>query len=476
MKALTDWVPKLGGFAIPALRATVERLAELASQEDQVTARDIANVVLCDPLMTLNVLRYSQSRLRARHPTEVTTVEHAIMMHGVGPFFREFAAPLVLEEVLAPFPDALAGAAGVLSRAYQAALTARHFSALRHDIESEEVLIGALLHDLAELLLWCTEPTTAVQLDHMLQANAGLRSNSAQYAVLGFPLADLQVALAKEWRLPSMLRQLMDDRESGNPRVRTVRVCVAVARHSAHGWFDPALPDDYQALHKLTSLSLEQVRRAVRYCALQSAREWRRFGISPAAAWLPMLPGSAPIDQLSATVLSPAIRQKIVADVIEQLDVARQRRVDERTLLAVAFYGMEAALGLRRIWFGALNERARMIAAKQTLMLDDGIMPSDLSFATGCRSIFDRLLELGQAVFYDPSRTANLVRLIPVHLRERIGTRPFFVMGLRASGRPLGLLYADAGRGPVQLDETGYNGFKHIGLALSKAIEKSTGM
>src|SRR5581483_4654513 len=148
MKALSEWVPTLGSYVIPVLRGTVKRLNELSRQEDRVTARDISNVVLRDPLMTLSVLRYSQSRLRPRQPTEVTTVEHAIMMHGVVPFFREFARPLVLEDVLAGYPEGLSGAARVLSRAHHAALTARHFSALRHDIESEEVVTGALLHDL----------------------------------------------------------------------------------------------------------------------------------------------------------------------------------------------------------------------------------------------------------------------------------------------------------------------------------------
>lgn len=475
MKPFSEWLPQLANFTVPALRGTVLRLRELRRNEDRVTAREIANVVLCDPLMTLNVLRYSQSRMRARQPTEITTVEHAIMMHGVQPFFKEFASPLILEDVLASHPDGLRGAQYVLSRAYQAALTARHFSALRHDIESEEVLISALLHDLAELLLWCTAPTTAMQLDHMLKMHPGLRSSSAQFAVLGFPLSDLQIKLASDWHLPAMLRTLMDDRETGSPRVRIVRLAVAAARHSAHGWDDPALPDDYIGFHKLTAQPLDQVKRGVRYCAVLAAREWRRFGVPPAAAYLPLLPGEPPVDPLSADLHSAAIRKEILNDVLQQLSAAQLRRVDERALVAVAFYGMEAALGLRRMWLGTVNDKTMLVAPKHTLMLDEGLLPGELGFAVGCKSMFDRLVGLGQSVYYNPAASTTMSQLLPVSLRERLSRRPFFATGLHTQkGKPMALVYADTGAIPVRLNETSYNAFKQICQFLGKALEKST--
>lgn len=476
MKPLSEWLPQLANFTIPALRGTVTRLRELRRNEDRVTARDIASVVLCDPLMTLNVLRYSQSRMRARQPTEITTVEHAIMMHGVQPFFKEFAAPLILEDVLAGHPDGLRGAQYVLSRAYQAALTARHFSALRHDIESEEVLISALLHDLAELLLWCTSPTTAMQLDHMLKTNPGLRSSSAQFAVLGFPLSDLQVKLASDWHLPAMLRTLMDDRESASPRVRLVRLAVATARHSAHGWLDPALPDDYLGFHKVTSQPLDQVKRGVRYCAVLAAREWRRFGVPPAASYLPLLPGDPPAEPLSPNLHSAAIRKEILNDVLQQLSAAQTRRVDDRALIAVAFYGMEAALGLRRMWLGTVNEKTMLVAPKHALMLDEGLLPGELGFAVGSKTMFDRLVGLGQSVYYNPAASTTMSQLLPVQLRERLSRRPFFAMGLHTQkGKPMALVYADTGALAVRLNETSYNAFKQIAQFLGKALERSTG-
>src|SRR5690606_32015687 len=120
--------------------------------------------------------------------------------------------------------------------------------------------IAALLHDLAEMLMWCTVPEVTLQLEHMLGCHPGLRSAAAQRAVLGFSFAELQLALARAWRLPQLLQWLMDDTHSEHPRVQTVRHSVALARHSAHGWFDPALPDDYKGLQKVVGLPADQVR------------------------------------------------------------------------------------------------------------------------------------------------------------------------------------------------------------------------
>jgi len=473
MQALASWVPRLGGYRIPILAGTAARLRQLHVEEERVTARDLAAVVLRDPLMTLGVLRFSQSRMRACQPTEVTTVEHAIMMHGIGPFFREFDKPLILEEVLAKHPRALAGTRAVISRAYQAAITARHFSAMRHDMEAEEVTIAALLHDLAEMLIWCTVPEVSLQLERMQVCHPGLRSAAAQRVVLGFALADLQLALAREWRLPQLLQSLMNDAHSDHPRVKTVRYSVALARHSAHGWHDPALPDDYNGLEKLVGMPSERVRRALRHCVVQAARNWRTYGVRPAAAWIPLLPGDWPTQTDEPAVLSAIAREALVARCVEQLANAGAGDSMARACVAVAFYAMEQALGLRRVWLGTFNPRSNRVETARVMMLDGGLLPGEMAFEVGCGSLFDRLLEKGQALWFRPQQGEKLAALLPRHLQERLGARSFYAMGLQSHGLPDAMLFADSGTRPDALDESGYNAFKNIGLALSQALRKS---
>jgi hypothetical protein len=49
----------------------------------------------------------------------------------------------------------------------------------------------------------------------------------------------------------------MDRNNAENPRVRNVTLAVDLARHSANGWDDAALPDDYSAIEDLLHVSHE---------------------------------------------------------------------------------------------------------------------------------------------------------------------------------------------------------------------------
>jgi hypothetical protein len=88
-----------------------------------------------------------------------------------------------------------------------------------------------------------------------------LRSAAVQQQVYNIQLHTLQLALAKVWHLPPLLTTLMDRQNASHPRVRNVTLAVDLARHSANGWDDAALPDDYTAIEELLHISHEMLVR-----------------------------------------------------------------------------------------------------------------------------------------------------------------------------------------------------------------------
>jgi HD-like signal output (HDOD) protein len=469
VKSLPDWVKLLGTLKTPVLASTVQEMARLRKDEDSVTARDLANVLLRDPLMTLKTLRFSQSRLTRRQPTEVTTVEHALMMHGLTSFFRETRDLTALETQLAGQPEALDGALRVISRGVHAASFARNFSALRHDMDTDEVVTSALLHDLAELLLWCNAPSIALQIEHMVNHSRGLRSAAAQHACLGFTLVDLQLALAREWKLPSLLLTLMDDAHAQHPRALTVSLSVALARHSANGWYDAALPSDYSAIEKLVNLPPEALQRWVNQSTLQSARLWKHIGIRPAAAWLPMSAGAWPEPEV-APVREPL--SHILGEVNVQLAQVTKAAGDYHAVLALLFYAFTMGLGLRRLWFGVLDQTGRKVEPKQTLLLDAGLLPGELSYEIKSTHLFARLMGKMQGVWFGAAQRDKLAVLLPEMLRKKIGGRDFFAMSVFVKGQPFGMIYADGGAMRTQLGERDYSAFKTLCVAANEALER----
>lgn len=242
---------------MPILRKT-ERLLEEARQNiEKVNGRDLAVIVLQDPLMAIRVLAYIQP-FRGKHlRSDITNIGNAITMLGVEPFFTRFSTPVTIESLLKDEPQALLGVLQVIRRVQRASHYAHEWAFERHDMNIEEVTLAALLHDLAEILLWCFAPKLALDIRARQIADKTLRSAVAQQQVLGIHLFDLQLALCDAWHLPELLNTLMDGAYSQQPRVQNVKLAVDLARHSARDWNDAALPDDFTDIEKLLHINRE---------------------------------------------------------------------------------------------------------------------------------------------------------------------------------------------------------------------------
>ncbi len=249
------WVRYFSEADIPVLRHTVHELEKLRENAENVNGRVLAGIILHDPLMTLRVLAYIEKNRPKRQTTDITTIERALMMIGIDPFFRDFQNLPLVEEQLKAYPKSLVGVLKVVSRARKAAHWARDWAIIRHDLDVDEITVAALLYDLAEILMWAFAPTLAVKVRDAQAADRSRRSVDVQTEIYGVPLYQIKDGLTKAWHLPELLNLLMDQSNAENPRVRNVKLAIDLARHSANGWGDAALPDDFTAIEELIHIS-----------------------------------------------------------------------------------------------------------------------------------------------------------------------------------------------------------------------------
>lgn len=255
LRDLDAWVARFRDAPIPVLASTADALEAMRENEDEVDANLIGEMVADDPLMTLKVLAYAATHRPARLVTDVETVTAALVLMGISPFFGAFGAQPTVEDHLADQPEALAGLRRVLRRSHRAAQFALAFAVHRLDHDAAVIYEATLLHDFAEMLLWCHAPALALQVSDAQRADPTLRSHAAQQALLNVRLSDLQQALMKAWRLPELLIRITDDRHARHPAVQNVMLAVRLARHSAEGWDNAAIPDDISELARLLNLS-----------------------------------------------------------------------------------------------------------------------------------------------------------------------------------------------------------------------------
>lgn len=271
LPTLPAWVKALADAEIPVLPHTVAELGQLREIEDArgtVDASMLADALSADPLMTLKVLvhvsRYC-TRLSVEPPESLTG---AIVMLGITPFFNTFNEPPTVIDWLNTAPDAISGLLKVVTRARRSAHFAMSFALRRQDEDAAIVHQAALLHDFAEMLLWCHAPKLAQEMAQRLQTDHTLRSAAVQKVVLGMPLSAVAHELMRVWQLPDMLIKCTDDRRAQDPQVRSVMLGVRIARHTQHGWDSPhaqaALHDDVSEVAKLLTLSHEVAERLLK--------------------------------------------------------------------------------------------------------------------------------------------------------------------------------------------------------------------
>ena len=256
---LEHWVAVLTRADLPVLKQTARDLAALRMDERRLNTTSVAGVIAHDPIMTVKLLRHLQQYKHKSQTTEVVQIEQALLMLGIEGFFSKVPTAPLVEETLKAHIAALPPMLRVVHRSQRASEYAKDWAVQLRDLRYEEVRIAALLHDIAEILMWCFAPGPMLEIRGLQHKDKELRSRDAQQQVLGFMLFDLQRELVAQWGLPQLLLTLMNDSSSKQPRVRNVELAVNLARHSANGWDDAALPDDFTGIGELLRMPAEEV-------------------------------------------------------------------------------------------------------------------------------------------------------------------------------------------------------------------------
>jgi HD-like signal output (HDOD) protein len=263
VKSLSGWIDFFGQADIPVLHHTVRTLEHLNTGHS-LNANSVADIVNDDPLMTVKLLRYMQSHKHRVQVQELIDVKQTLLMIGMETFFRDFPFTLIAEEMLREQREARIFLQHTVRRAQRSAWYAADWAIRLHDLHFEEVRVSALLTHVTEMLMWCFNPGLMLVIRKQQALEPTRRSAEIQKQVLGFAGVDLQRQLVTEWQLPKLLASLTDPEQADSSRVRTVLLAVRLARHSANGWHDPALVDDYTAIGELLHIDPGKVMSMVK--------------------------------------------------------------------------------------------------------------------------------------------------------------------------------------------------------------------
>lgn len=247
----SQWAAYLEHMELPVKASSKRALAELeASRGDLLSPRELAELMLDDPLFALRLLKDANQRLPRRMARDITTPLGVILALGSTRFSEQLAqAPEVSDENRGFFEDE--------ANATLAARIATVFGSFHHDLDPGELALSALLANAAEIELWAFAPELPLAAQEEMRRGNAKRSEEAQLKACGFAFKDLTLLMCEHWQLPPLILQLIRGDES--LRARMARLAVDTARHLTNGAGDPALPHDMIEASRLTGASVQSL-------------------------------------------------------------------------------------------------------------------------------------------------------------------------------------------------------------------------
>jgi len=240
----SQWAAYLEHMELPVKASSKQALIELeASRGDLLSANELADLMLDDPLFTLRLLKDANQRLPRRMARDITTPLGVILALGSTRFSEQLEqAPEVSEANL--------GFVECEGRAALASRVALVFGSFHHDLDPGELGLAALLSNAGEIELWAFAPELPIAALAELKSGRAKRSEEAQLKACGFAFKDLTLLMCEHWQLPPLILQLI--RGDENMRAKLARLATNTARHLSNGAADPGLPHDIIEASRLT--------------------------------------------------------------------------------------------------------------------------------------------------------------------------------------------------------------------------------
>ncbi|WP_018152054.1 HDOD domain-containing protein [Leeia oryzae] len=453
----------------PARLSTLEQLRSAKTQTSMTTAR-LASIIRHDPFLTAQLLGYVNSAPRGNFASDVTTIEHALMLVGIEPFFERFGRRMPVERLLEKEPVRLSLMQQRLAICEYAGMVAEELANIRHDSKAEEIGIAALLHDLAEPLLLLTHPQLMTDLKEFALSNRMWFDPVQQQARFGVTYGAMRILLAKQCGLPSLFTDLMTQEESEHPRVLTVQFAVKWAHWLWHGWWSEEL---HQALHALAAVFMKPadlIWQRLIQLTLRLAHQDNWKNMPSPACWLPMLPGDWPLPKAAPKAHAwPDVA--MVDKVIKQLQ-QKDEDLDVGQVMTILFRGVRLGAGLDRVAFLVQPKGELLLKPRFVVGIPEEHPMHSLQTDLNAPHLFTRLSSKTQGVWYGQHNRATMQSLLP-HVVATEPDRDWVAMSLWVHGHPLGILYADGGKHRSQLEEPTYLAFKQLALAAITALEHS---
>lgn len=461
---LQSWVSQVSERPLPVWRASRDALVGLGRQ-GRYNGSALTRALAHDPLLCVQLLRRANS---GKSGGSIATLEQAAVMMGAQALTAFAEALPVLEDKLPA--EALLPLRQLQRRDFHVAYLARELVRRYRETHYDDAFFAGLLHNLGEMALRVHSPSVIPQIRRRA-LKQGLPLAAAAQEVLGFDVSALSGALARQWRLPPVVRAVLDNDHAKDRTAELVGLCVGILHTGPD-----ALWDDDPRVRRVAEIlgeGVPAVRRHI-FCAAAAAAAWLVERIPPSVPGVVELFPEEPADSHEDEPPAPAPEPQ--PEALARFDALVRSPRQPLTLQQVLeqfTVAVREGLGLDRVVFAVLTaDRAslrgrffRGVAADSPLQ--------HFQFERLDANVFSRLLERPGGVWAKlDSAPPALQALLTPQVRKVVEAREFVAQSVFLAERPVGLCYADRGSSNRPITAQDYNEFRRQCLELARHLAR----
>lgn len=459
-----DWPNYWRNRPLPILDVSKSALQQMLRRADRVKVEDVAEVVLADPLLTLNVLRYMGQRPRSSLSAEVVSIQSIVMMMGVLPFLERFNGLTTVEGVL--LPVAPAEYAAYLQIVFQSRFTARLsmlYADWRYDARLDEIQVAGLLahtHSLLEIV--------GRKLDKQLPSVP----------------SDMTPLLAR-LMVPSPVVQLLGALDDAPVRIQLQGAVIRLLNEFNQGWWQEKFQQELTLIAGILNAEASVVWQALCKLALQYARDATvRPSVKQAIVYVPMIPGEWPSEKQAPVKVAPIAPKAEIRPVaptentrdllsphLQALQAACKKGTSSKDILALSIRALHDGLQMRRVVFVLVVAGKPELRSRFVLGVENTHPLRAMMVRTDKPHLFNKILEKPQSIWINPTNRAQFSAHLPTEFKACFISEDFFVMSIFVGTKALGLIVVD--QLEASLNEQQYQKFKQVCLMTTRALTQS---
>jgi len=226
-----DWQNILYDLDLKIMSGSLLQISNLL-EHPNTTAKQLADVVLTDIMLTSRVLKIANS---ATHYPAKTSDEGALTQAIVRVGFnglRAICLCVSLMDHLVKKKKNRSQLMACISRSFETAVQARNVGKIMK-VNTEDVFVAGLLQNIGELSFWCSSIPDSEQYQALIDTENS-SPESAFQSLSGKDFQEISKELSSRWKLSDLLEASFGSEQ--NPSVKAVALGQKISQAARFGW------------------------------------------------------------------------------------------------------------------------------------------------------------------------------------------------------------------------------------------------